>query len=198
MLAGFAIGLVLIGWSTGKASWSMDLRSLGRARRFRRRPGGARHAFCGSACRAAGVRQDAVLAVRGTGDAPPRLPVPAEPAWLLRRRRPGGRVDFARINSPAEAGFSRRLLAPTRFSHRVVVCDQLADALPDGNPLGFESSVSRVRTGIGEDNQFSPRQLILARGGRRPQPGCATTNAPPRSASGGQGLRQRRNQRLDR
>ena len=36
--------------------------------------------------------------------------------------------------------------------------------LPDGTPLGFQSTFFRVRTGIGEDNPsaFAPRQLILA------------------------------------
>lgn len=36
--------------------------------------------------------------------------------------------------------------------------------LPDGGPLGFQSTFFRVRTGIGEDNPsaFAPRQLILA------------------------------------
>jgi len=36
--------------------------------------------------------------------------------------------------------------------------------LPDGQPLGFQSTFFRVRTGIGEDNPsaFAPRQLILA------------------------------------
>ena len=37
-------------------------------------------------------------------------------------------------------------------------------ALPDGSPLGFQSTFFRVRTGIGEHNPsaFAPRQLILA------------------------------------
>lgn len=37
-------------------------------------------------------------------------------------------------------------------------------ALPDGSPLGFQSTFFRVRTGIGEDNPsaFAPRQLVLA------------------------------------
>jgi predicted secreted hydrolase len=37
-------------------------------------------------------------------------------------------------------------------------------ALPDGQPLGFQTTFFRVRTGIGEDNPsaFAPRQLILA------------------------------------
>jgi len=36
--------------------------------------------------------------------------------------------------------------------------------LPDGSPLGFQSTFFRVRTGLGEDNPsaFAPRQLILA------------------------------------
>ena len=36
--------------------------------------------------------------------------------------------------------------------------------LPDGQPLGFQTTFFRVRTGIGEDNPsaFAPRQLILA------------------------------------
>jgi len=36
--------------------------------------------------------------------------------------------------------------------------------LPDGSPLGFQSTFFRVRTGIGEDSEsaFAPRQLILA------------------------------------
>jgi len=36
--------------------------------------------------------------------------------------------------------------------------------LPDGSPLGFQSTFFRVRTGIGEHNPsaFAPRQLILA------------------------------------
>lgn len=36
--------------------------------------------------------------------------------------------------------------------------------LPDGRPLGFQSTFFRVRTGIGESNPsaFAPRQLILA------------------------------------
>ena len=36
--------------------------------------------------------------------------------------------------------------------------------LPDGSPLGFQSTFFRVRTGIGENNPsaFAPRQLILA------------------------------------
>ncbi len=36
--------------------------------------------------------------------------------------------------------------------------------LPDGSPLGFQTTFFRVRTGIGEDNAsaFAPRQLILA------------------------------------
>ena len=36
--------------------------------------------------------------------------------------------------------------------------------LPDGQPLGFQSTFFRVRTGIGDDNPsaFAPRQLILA------------------------------------
>lgn len=36
--------------------------------------------------------------------------------------------------------------------------------LPDGNPLGFQSTFFRVRTGIGENNPsaFAPRQLLLA------------------------------------
>ncbi len=36
--------------------------------------------------------------------------------------------------------------------------------LPDGSPLGFQTTFFRVRTGIGEDNPsaFAPRQLILA------------------------------------
>lgn len=37
-------------------------------------------------------------------------------------------------------------------------------ALPDGKPLGFQSTFFRVRTGIGEDNPsaFAPRQLLVA------------------------------------
>lgn len=37
-------------------------------------------------------------------------------------------------------------------------------SLPDGRPLGFQSTFFRVRTGIGESNPsaFAPRQLILA------------------------------------
>jgi predicted secreted hydrolase len=37
-------------------------------------------------------------------------------------------------------------------------------ALPDGSPLGFQTTFFRVRTGIGEDSPsaFAPRQLILA------------------------------------
>ena len=37
-------------------------------------------------------------------------------------------------------------------------------ALPDGSPLGFQTTFFRVRTGIGENNAsaFAPRQLILA------------------------------------
>ena len=37
-------------------------------------------------------------------------------------------------------------------------------ALPDGQPLGFQSTFFRVRSGIGEQNPsaFAPRQLILA------------------------------------
>jgi len=36
--------------------------------------------------------------------------------------------------------------------------------LPDGSPLGFQTTFFRVRTGIGEENpsSFAPRQLILA------------------------------------
>ena len=36
--------------------------------------------------------------------------------------------------------------------------------LPEGRPLGFQTTFFRVRTGIGEDNAsaFAPRQLILA------------------------------------
>ncbi|MBS0354699.1 MAG: carotenoid 1,2-hydratase [Proteobacteria bacterium] len=36
--------------------------------------------------------------------------------------------------------------------------------LPDGSPLGFQTTFFRVRTGVGEDSPsaFSPRQLILA------------------------------------
>lgn len=36
--------------------------------------------------------------------------------------------------------------------------------LPDGSPLGFQSTFFRVRTGVGEGNSsaFAPRQLILA------------------------------------
>ena len=36
--------------------------------------------------------------------------------------------------------------------------------LPDGSPLGFQTTFFRVRTGIGEDNpsRFAPRQLLLA------------------------------------
>lgn len=36
--------------------------------------------------------------------------------------------------------------------------------LPDGSPLGFQSTFFRVRTGIGENNPsaFAPRQLLLA------------------------------------
>ncbi|MFT3850847.1 MAG: lipocalin-like domain-containing protein [Propionivibrio sp.] len=37
-------------------------------------------------------------------------------------------------------------------------------SLPDGSPLGFQTTFFRVRTGIGEDNpsSFAPSQLILA------------------------------------
>ena len=37
-------------------------------------------------------------------------------------------------------------------------------SLPDGSPLGFQTTFFRVRTGVGEDNPsaFAPRQLILA------------------------------------
>ncbi|MFZ4536416.1 lipocalin-like domain-containing protein [Propionivibrio sp.] len=37
-------------------------------------------------------------------------------------------------------------------------------SLPDGSPLGFQSTFFRVRTGVGEHNPsaFAPRQLILA------------------------------------
>ena len=37
-------------------------------------------------------------------------------------------------------------------------------SLPDGSPLGFQSTFFRVRTGIGENNPstFAPRQLLLA------------------------------------
>jgi predicted secreted hydrolase len=37
-------------------------------------------------------------------------------------------------------------------------------ALPDGSPLGFQSTFFRVRSGIGEDNPsaFAPRQILLA------------------------------------
>jgi predicted secreted hydrolase len=37
-------------------------------------------------------------------------------------------------------------------------------ALPDGSPLGFQSTFFRIRTGVGEDSRsaFAPRQLILA------------------------------------
>ena len=36
--------------------------------------------------------------------------------------------------------------------------------LPDGSPIGFQTTFFRVRTGVGEDNPsaFAPRQLILA------------------------------------
>ncbi|MDD3355155.1 lipocalin-like domain-containing protein [Zoogloea sp.] len=39
-------------------------------------------------------------------------------------------------------------------------------SLPDGQPLGFQVTFFRVRTGVGEDNPsaFAPRQLILAHG----------------------------------
>ncbi|HNA66564.1 MAG TPA: lipocalin-like domain-containing protein [Rhodocyclaceae bacterium] len=38
--------------------------------------------------------------------------------------------------------------------------------LPDGQPLGFQTTFFRVRTGIGEDNPsaFAPQQLVLAHG----------------------------------
>lgn len=37
-------------------------------------------------------------------------------------------------------------------------------SLPDGRPLGFQSTFFRVRTGLGEDNPsaFAPRQLVIA------------------------------------
>lgn len=37
-------------------------------------------------------------------------------------------------------------------------------ALPDGQPLGFQSTFFRIRTGLGEDNPstFAPRQLLVA------------------------------------
>jgi predicted secreted hydrolase len=37
-------------------------------------------------------------------------------------------------------------------------------ALPDGRPLGFQSTFFRIRTGLGEDNPsaFAPRQLLVA------------------------------------
>lgn len=60
--------------------------------------------------------------------------------------------------------------------------------LPDGSPLGFQSTFFRVRTGIGEDNPsaFAPRQLILAHAAIADPglAGCATTNALPASVSG--------------
>ena len=37
-------------------------------------------------------------------------------------------------------------------------------SLPDGSPLGFQSTFFRVRTGLGEKNPsaFAPRQLVIA------------------------------------
>lgn len=75
----------------------------------------------------------------------------------------GRAVDFARVLP------GRRLAFPADYGAHPDFRTEWWYAtgwltLPDGSPLGFQSTFFRVRTGIGEDNPsaFSPRQLILA------------------------------------
>jgi predicted secreted hydrolase len=72
-------------------------------------------------------------------------------------------VDFARVLP------GRRLAFPADYGAHPDFRSEWWYAtgwltLPDGSPLGFQSTFFRVRTGIGEDNPsaFAPRQLILA------------------------------------
>lgn len=61
--------------------------------------------------------------------------------------------------------------------------------LPDGRPLGFQTTFFRVRTGIGEDNTsaFAPSQLILAHAAIA-DPGLGRLRHAQRSARVGFGL----------
>ena len=75
----------------------------------------------------------------------------------------GQAADFARVHP------GRRLAFPADYGAHPDFRTEWWYAtgwltLPDGSPLGFQTTFFRVRTGIGEDNPsaFAPRQLILA------------------------------------
>jgi predicted secreted hydrolase len=75
----------------------------------------------------------------------------------------GPAVDFARVLP------GRRLAFPADYGAHPDFRTEWWYAtgwltLPDGSPLGFQTTFFRVRTGVGEDNPsaFAPRQLILA------------------------------------
>ena len=86
------------------------------------------------------------------------------PALALAQRVSTDRpIDFA----PVRAGY--RLVFPTDHGAHPEFRTEWWYAtgwlrLPDGSPLGFQSTFFRVRTGVGENNPsvFAPRQLILA------------------------------------
>ena len=61
-------------------------------------------------------------------------------------------------------------------------------ALPDGRPLGFQSTFFRIRTGLGEDNPsaFAPRQLLVAHAALA-DPGLGRLRHDQRSARTGFG-----------
>ena len=84
-------------------------------------------------------------------------------AWRGLLPGPAAAVDFA----PVLPG--RRLVFPDDFGAHPDFRTEWWYAtgwlsLPDGRPLGFQSTFFRVRTGIGENNPstFAPRQLLLA------------------------------------
>jgi predicted secreted hydrolase len=72
-------------------------------------------------------------------------------------------ADFAPVLPGRRWSFRRDHGAHPDVPHRMVVRHRLAGTA-DGQPLGFQITFFRVRTGIGEDNPsaFAPRQLLLA------------------------------------
>lgn len=84
-------------------------------------------------------------------------------ATLPSLRSAAAAVDFARVRP------ERRLRFPSDHGAHPDFRTEWWYAtgwlqLPDGSPLGFQTTFFRVRSGIGEDNPsaFAPRQLILA------------------------------------
>lgn len=76
---------------------------------------------------------------------------------------PGGATDYAAVRPGYKLLFPRDHGAHPDFRTEWWYATGWL-SLPDGSPLGFQSTFFRVRTGIGERNpsRFAPRQLILA------------------------------------